>query len=197
MQITANFTREELLVSRPFTYNDTLLAKKGTKIVNTPTDFNGVSSQMIENNLQNLCIRVLQPLRDAACLRYKTTVYIKISSCYRCPIYNADVGGEKASEHLYGLAADIMMYYTKDGNRVYLSNAEIVSLCKDYKIPYERIIDEQLWRSSGNGKDMFLDTWIHISTNMGAGKPQLIHREARNTKTNLATVYTTVKQGTW
>ena len=52
-------------------------------------------------NLQHLCIHVLQPLRDAI----GRPVYI--TSGYRSAKLNAKVGGVKNSYHLRGLAADI------------------------------------------------------------------------------------------
>ncbi|MBR5035695.1 MAG: peptidase M15, partial [Prevotella sp.] len=52
-------------------------------------------------NLQNLCIHVLQPLRDAI----GRPVYI--TSGYRSAKLNAKVGGVPNSRHLLGKAADI------------------------------------------------------------------------------------------
>ena len=52
-------------------------------------------------NLQHLCIHVLQPLRDAI----GRPVYI--TSGYRSAKLNARVGGVPNSYHLRGLAADI------------------------------------------------------------------------------------------
>ena len=52
-------------------------------------------------NLQHLCIHVLQPLRDAI----GRPVYV--TSGYRSAKLNARVGGVKNSYHLRGLAADI------------------------------------------------------------------------------------------
>ena len=52
-------------------------------------------------NLQNLCIHVLQPLRDTL----GAPVYI--NSGYRSKRLNAKVGGVPNSRHLLGKAADI------------------------------------------------------------------------------------------
>ena len=52
-------------------------------------------------NLQNLCIHVLQPLRDTV----GAPVYI--NSGYRSKRLNAKVGGVPNSRHLLGKAADI------------------------------------------------------------------------------------------
>ena len=58
-------------------------------------------SMEVIQNLQHLCIHVLQPLRDAI----GRPVYI--TSGYRSAKLNARVGGVKNSYHLRGLAADI------------------------------------------------------------------------------------------
>jgi hypothetical protein len=85
MQLTKNFSLEELLVSEHTkTYPEQLKP-----------------SQEIRGNLLILASRVLQPLRD---LYGKPLV---ITSAYRCPAVNAVVGGSRSSAHLKGLAADI------------------------------------------------------------------------------------------
>ena len=58
-------------------------------------------SMEVIQNLQHLCIHVLQPLRDAI----GRPVYI--TSGYRSAKLNAKVGGVPNSYHLRGLAADI------------------------------------------------------------------------------------------
>lgn len=194
--LSKNFTRAELITCRTHTYNNTKLAPKGTKIDNTPVDFKGVKAVQIEKNLDNLCDRVLQPARDYACIKYKTIVYVRVSSGYRCPIYNADVGGDDASEHLYGMAADVTMYYfDSKGNKVWLTNDEMVAIFKEAKIPYKQMLDERIWRF--NGKEWYLDTWMHVSTPFGDAPATLVHKESRNTKENTKIVHTVVKAGTW
>lgn len=50
--------------------------------------------------LQNLCIHVLEPLRE----RFGV---IRITSGYRCGAVNREIGGSRTSQHLLGEAADI------------------------------------------------------------------------------------------
>jgi hypothetical protein len=53
------------------------------------------------NNLRELVVNVLQPIRD----HYKQPV--KVSSGYRTYSLNKTVGGSKTSDHMQGFAADI------------------------------------------------------------------------------------------
>lgn len=123
MHLTKNFSLSE------FTYSDT--AKK-YKINNNC----GVQHA---NNLRNLCIYVLQPLRDY--LKQP----IKITSGYRCPELNKKVGGQPNSQHIDGKAADII---TADLRTTfnYIKN----------NLPYDQLLYE--YDNQGN-------TWIHVSYN--------------------------------
>ena len=85
MNITLNFTREELVASATATR---------LKIDNTP-------SKDEEIKLSHLASFILQPLRD----RYGKP--IRISSGYRCKALNKAVNGVPTSQHLKGEAADI------------------------------------------------------------------------------------------
>lgn len=85
MNLTENFTLEEL------THSDTAVAKG---IKNEPGD-------RAKENLKTLCVRLLQPLRDA----YGEPFYI--NSGYRCLKLNELVGGVPSSQHTVGQAADI------------------------------------------------------------------------------------------
>ena len=70
------------------------MATSHRKLQDTPT-------LDVVQNLQKLCVLVLQPLRDAL----GAPVYI--NSGYRSKRLNARVGGVPNSRHLRGLAADI------------------------------------------------------------------------------------------
>jgi uncharacterized protein YcbK (DUF882 family) len=61
--------------------------------------------EMPENVFENINIvaEQLQELRDVVC------VPIKVTSGYRSPSHNEDVGGVSNSQHLYGKAADIQV----------------------------------------------------------------------------------------
>jgi zinc D-Ala-D-Ala carboxypeptidase len=85
MNLTANFTLEELVKSETALRND---------MDNTPGEAEIA-------NLKTLCEKVLQPVRD----HFKTGV--KVNSGFRHPEVNAKVGGSKTSDHCKGQAADI------------------------------------------------------------------------------------------
>ena len=82
MKLSKNFTLEEMVAT----------SHKGLQ--DTPT-------LAAQQNLQRLCVLVLQPLRDAI----GAPVYI--NSGYRSKRLNARVGGVPNSRHLQGRAADI------------------------------------------------------------------------------------------
>ena len=121
MRLSRNFTLEELT------------ATSHRKLQDTPT-------LVVIQNLQKLCIHVLQPLRDAI----GRPVYI--TSGYRSVKLNARVGGVNNSYHLRGLAADI-----------HVDNEEHAKVLFDIlrKNPYvHRVIIERK-----NGA-----RWIHVQT---------------------------------
>ena len=80
-------------LSRNFTLQEMVATSHG-KLQDTPT------LEVIQN-LQKLCVHVLQPLRDTV----GAPVYI--NSGYRSKKLNAKVGGVPNSRHLLGKAADI------------------------------------------------------------------------------------------
>ncbi len=82
MRLSKNFTLEEMVAT----------SHKGLQ--DTPT-------LDVVQNLQKLCVLVLQPLRDTL----GAPVYI--NSGYRSKRLNAKVGGVPNSRHLLGKAADI------------------------------------------------------------------------------------------
>ena len=96
-------------------------------------------SNDVINNLKNLCINVLQPLRD------KYGSYISINSGYRSKELNTAIGGSKTSDHCYGYAADID---TID------DNIEIFNIIKD-NFKFDQLIAEM----NDDGKP----SWIHVS----------------------------------
>ena len=82
MRLSKNFTLAEMV------------ATSHGKLQDTPT-------LDVIQNLQKLCILVLQPLRD------KIGAPVYINSGYRSKKLNAKVGGVPNSRHLQGKAADI------------------------------------------------------------------------------------------
>ena len=86
MKLTSNFSLQELLKSQT-------ALRKG--IDNKP------ANPGVITNLQVLCEKVLQPVRD----HYARPVVI--NSGYRCPKLNKAVGSSSKSQHTKGQAADI------------------------------------------------------------------------------------------
>lgn len=90
----------------------------------------------IAQNLQHLCVTVLQPLRDAL------GVPITVTSGYRPKWLNDHIGGSQTSHHLFGLAVDIVV----PG----VSPAEVAFKVAELHLPFEQVILEY-------------DSWTHIS----------------------------------
>ena len=122
MDLTANFTLEE------FT--------KSTTAIRMGID-NSVTPEII-HNLQDLCIDVLQPLREW----YGKP--IRIASGYRSPALNSYIGGAGKSQHMKGEAADID---TLEDNCMLFDHIL-------QALPYDQII----WEF---GKKV--PAWIHVS----------------------------------
>ena len=70
--------------------------------VATARGIDNVPSIQEVSNLQQLCLHVLEPLRE------HFGIPIKVTSGYRCPDLNAAVGGVHTSQHVRGEAADIV-----------------------------------------------------------------------------------------
>lgn len=119
MKLSKNFTLEELIVS--------------------PTaDEHGIPEQFqpsetVIQNLKELCINVLQPLREE--LGFPLT----ITSGYRCQRVNDLIKGATNSHHMRGMAADIQCH----------DNAALFEAAKKYKMTQN--INE------------FNLSWVHIS----------------------------------
>lgn len=98
-QLTKHFSLREMTIS-------------GTAIRygwdNTPMNFE------IEN-LRQLCINVLEPLR----MRFGV---IRITSGFRCKAVNDAVGGARDSQHMFGQAADIFVPNMEVGKKMYDSD---------------------------------------------------------------------------
>ena len=124
MQLSTYFSLEEL------TFSSTG-ARLG--IDNTP-------SQEIIDNLKNLAIYVLDPIRILI------GVPIHIDSGYRCPELNAAVGGASNSQHLEGKAADMIV----PGHTVLNINRIIKN--PSLNIPFDQLINEY-------------GRWNHVSYN--------------------------------
>ncbi len=149
-QLSKNFSLRELLVSE------------------TAARFNFTEqyepSEAVIKNLEQLCINILQPLREA--LKYP----IHVNSGYRCPRTNASIGGASKSQHLTGHAADIEDF--KNGNEQLLR--KIVEL----KLPFDQIINE------------FGYKWVHVSYDPKRNRRQVLEAVK---DANQKTVYRVIK----
>lgn len=119
MKLSKNFSLDEFTLSE-------YAIRRG--IDNTP------NAEQIEN-LRQLCIWILQPLRDAL------NKPVVISSGYRSPEVNAGIGGSKTSQHMKGQAADIYV----PGMTI----QELYELIRD-SLPYDQVIQE-------------FNRWVHVS----------------------------------
>lgn len=118
MKLSKNFTLEELLV--------------------TNSGLNNTPNREEVNNLSELVINVLQPLRDSF------GKPIKITSGYRSNDVNEHIGGAKNSQHCKGQAADLVCE----------DNSEIFSIIRD-----ELVFDQLIWEGGNNVQP----AWVHVS----------------------------------
>jgi hypothetical protein len=99
--------------------------------------YNNTPSEEVISNLKELCVHVLQPLRELV------KAPVVITSGYRCPSVNAVIGGYYHSQHLEGKAADFLipsLTLPESFNEVYKN------------LPFDQLIFE-------------FGRWIHVSYN--------------------------------
>ena len=100
----------------------------------------------VVDNLQALCVELLEPIRDA----FERPLII--TSGWRCLALNRMLGSKDTSEHILGRAADFEI--------LGLDNAEVYYKIKDSKIPFftfNQLILEYYEEGIPNSG------WIHIS----------------------------------
>lgn len=135
MNLTQNFSLIELTSSET-------AARKG--IDNTPT-------QDVITNLRELCVYVLQPLRE----QYGKS--INITSGYRSPKVNKAIGGSTTSDHCFGNAADFTVAIS-DYHHVF-------SILRTLEF------DQLIWEFG----DIHAPQWIHVSFRCkGANRKQVL-----------------------
>ena len=101
-------------------------------------------------NLTALVDNVLDPLREA----YGKP--IRITSGYRCPRLNEAVKGSPTSDHMQGLAADIVgTLATREENR------KLFYLIQSLGLPFKQLIDEKCF------------SWVHVSYDSSNLKKQI------------------------
>jgi hypothetical protein len=133
-RLTANFTLAELTKTR-------------FALDNTP-------SPKVVENLQLLCEKVLQPLREAV-------GPVNVTSGYRSKVVNEAVNGARNSDHLWGYAADLQ---SPDGNHRKL-----------YDWLKANAMFSQLIYEFGNDTQ---PQWVHVSYNPKDLKREILR--ARN-----------------
>jgi len=139
VKLSPNFTLEEFTTSQVAT-------RLG--IDNTPPP-------VVVDNLQRLCVDVLEPLRRAI------NAPIIISSGYRCPELNRAVHGSAGSGHMYGTAADLIV-----------PTVPVRKVCQHVlllRLRFDQLIDE-------------FGRWTHVSIAAKDAKPRGHQLEARLAK---------------
>ena len=134
MRLSKNFTYEELCHSN-------VAERRG---INNRPRTKEEEKRVIEN-LRNLVLEVLQPLRD------HVGSPVIINSGYRCPELNDAVGGVKNSQHIKGEACDIRIASSKQGREW---AAWIQDNCR---------FDQMLLERNKNG-----GVWLHVSCKRNA-----------------------------
>lgn len=124
MNLTKNFTLEEMC------YSETALANRIDNLTST---------RFVIDNLKELCVKVLQPVRD----KFGT---VRISSGYRCLRLNRKLGSKDSSQHTKGQAADI----DEIGNATLRQVFDYIKNNLDF--------DQLLFETNSKGV-----TWIHVS----------------------------------
>ena len=129
MRLSKNFTYEEFIRSS---------TAERMGIDNRPKTKE--EEKKVIESLRNLCLEVLQPLRDYV------GAPVHINSGYRCKALNLAVGGVKNSQHSRGEAADIRIASPKQGREW---AAWIEDNCR---------FDQMLLERNKNG-----GVWLHVS----------------------------------
>lgn len=120
---------------RYFTINE--LTKSATA---ARRGINNTPDAAVKKNLELLVENILDPLREA------WGAPIIVSSGYRCPKLNRAVGGAKASQHMFGQAADIHTVSDKPAD-----NRKLFDLIRSLKLPFDQLINEYNYN------------WVHVS----------------------------------
>lgn len=127
-QLTPNFSLDEMLKS------PTASRKGFSEQFNPPAT--------VIDSLTVLCVRLLQPIRDA----YGKPM--RVSSGYRCLRLNRVIGGAPKSQHLTGEAADLDMGSREANQQLF---EFILDLHKKGLIEFDQLINEYNF------------AWVHIS----------------------------------
>lgn len=124
--LTKNFTIQELTK----TQHRELLQKN---------IMSAIESEHVFTNLFNLCVKLLQPLRNIVGA-------INVTSGYRCPELNKLVGSNDKSQHLLGEAVDFVL-------------VKSIPVLDQFKLVYQTIQNLKL----PYGQIIYEFGWIHLS----------------------------------
>ena len=94
---------------------------------------NTIASAEVRDSVKALAENVLQPLRDG------WGKPLAVNSGYRCPEVNAKVGGEPASQHLLGEAADVCPF-GRNGHGDIDVVRRLAITARDLKLPFDQMI---------------------------------------------------------
>lgn len=104
-------------------------------------------SQGVIDNLEFLCVRILQPTRDHFVRDLKRARSMKITSGFRCLELNRELRSDDTSQHLTGEAADCEI--------LGVDNYEVACWIRD-NLEFDQLILEFYTGEPNSG-------WIHVS----------------------------------
>lgn len=163
---------KKIYLSRNFTLDE--MVKTSTGVENIPGE------KEIEA-LRQLCLKILQPLRDFLQLP------VIVTNAYRSPVVNSlTEGSSKTSQHPKGQAADIKV---KKSDGTWMTNQEIINAIRHLRLPYDQLIDEEKTNLTGVSK------WVHVSHDNTNAIQRLQWMTRRDTGPNRLKEYETVKLG--
>ena len=147
--LSDHFTLAELI------HSDTAKAKG---IDNTPSSY-------YKKILKHTCVYMLEKIRTLLNEKYKTfnrkkvkQVILRITSGYRSPKLNQEVGGSNTSQHCKGEAADIeAILVFANGTRYILSYTDLYADIKQWTKEGKMTVDQCIQEHSGSA------SWVHVS----------------------------------
>lgn len=203
--------------------NEVILGKNFTlaEFVRTSTGIENIPGEKEVAALKLLVEKCLQPLRDYLQMPITITSGFRSSSVNKAVPGSSNTsqhtkgeaadflvtfifGKSKISEsaasamakdHLkkIGLSQELEAMHDSKNWVFKIPNSTIIDLIRRLNLPYDQVIDEQLWKKNVLG-EWRLSRWIHVS--YASEKPQRKQwLTARNTQSNTKTVYSTVKVG--
>lgn len=117
---------------------------------------NVICNFRVRDAIFELTHTILQPLRDNLGLP------VRISSGYRCPELNAEVGGAESSQHRKGEASDIYAVLP-DGSR--MESIELARKIVAMELPYDQLI--------------VYPTFVHVSHKLtGEQRGQILYNKS-------------------